>query len=126
MFGTVHTFQGKEAPYVIFLLGGDPKKPGLISSFAGAKPNLVNVAVTRAKHRLYVIGDRGFWTGIGDTHRYFSTLADHLPSLPSVLRFDRGAALRPGTLHWQSQVDVVVLEQVIWFEVFRRREAPGR
>ncbi len=82
MFGTVHTFQGKEAPYVIFLLGGAPNKPGLISRYAGAKPNLVNVAVTRAKHRLYVIGDRGFWTGPGDRNGYYATQANHLPVVP--------------------------------------------
>jgi hypothetical protein len=78
MAGTVHTFQGKEAEHVIFLLGGNPSSPGVISTFAGAKPNLVNVAVTRAKRRLYVIGDRGFWTGPSDVNQIFNRLADHL------------------------------------------------
>jgi len=40
-------------------MGGDPRRPGVISSFAGAKPSLINVAVTRAKRRLYVIGRPG-------------------------------------------------------------------
>lgn len=78
MSGTVHTFQGKEAEHVIFLLGGDPRQPGVISSFAGAEPNLINVAVTRARRRLYVIGDRRFWTGPQDSHRYFSRMAEEL------------------------------------------------
>jgi hypothetical protein len=78
MAGTVHTFQGKEAEHVIFLLGGNPASPGVISSFAGAKPNLVNVAVTRAKRRLYVIGDRQFWTGASDVHRIFNRMAAYL------------------------------------------------
>ncbi|WP_196480669.1 DEAD/DEAH box helicase [Burkholderia multivorans] len=78
MAGTVHTFQGKEAENVVFLLGGNPSRPGVISSFAGAKPNLVNVAVTRAKRRLYVVGDRRFWTGPSDVHRIFSRMAEHL------------------------------------------------
>jgi hypothetical protein len=78
MAGTVHTFQGKEAEHVIFLLGGNPKTPGVIATFAGAKPNLVNVAVTRAKRRLYVIGDRNYWTGPGDVHRIFSRMAEQL------------------------------------------------
>ena len=78
MAGTVHTFQGKEAEHVVFLLGGNPSSPGVISSFAGAKPNLVNVAVTRAKRRLYVVGDRRFWTGPSDVHRIFSRMARHL------------------------------------------------
>jgi len=78
MVGTVHTFQGKEAEHVIFLLGGNPKSPGVISSFAGARPNLVNVAVTRAKRRLYVIGDRNYWTGASDVHQIFTRMAAHL------------------------------------------------
>jgi len=77
--GTVHTFQGKEADHVIFLLGGDPKRPGVISSFAGAQPNLVNVAVTRAKRRLYVVGDRDHWTGTSDVHGIFTHMAERLP-----------------------------------------------
>ncbi|WP_087740309.1 DEAD/DEAH box helicase [Paraburkholderia piptadeniae] len=82
MAGTVHTFQGKEADHVVFLLGGNPSSPGVISSFAGAKPNLVNVAVTRAKRRLYVVGDRRFWTGPSDVHRIFNRLAEHLDNVP--------------------------------------------
>lgn len=58
--GTVHTFQGKEADQVIFLLGCDTGK-----NSAGAvrwvNSNIVNVAVTRAKYRLYVIGDIRAW-----------------------------------------------------------------
>ncbi|MDB4972537.1 MAG: hypothetical protein JWN48_878, partial [Myxococcaceae bacterium] len=43
--------------------------------------NLVNVAVTRAKRRLYVIGDKRFWTGPHDTHRYFARMAEELATL---------------------------------------------
>jgi hypothetical protein len=75
MCGTVHTFQGKEADFVIFLLGGDPSKPGVISSFAGRKPNLVNVAVTRAKKRLYVVGNRNFWSGSNDAKGFYQTMS---------------------------------------------------
>jgi hypothetical protein len=76
--GTVHTFQGKEAEHVIFLLCGDPKKRGVISYFAGAKPNLVNVAVTRARSKLYVIGDLEYWTGRSDVHRIYGRMAQEL------------------------------------------------
>lgn len=74
MCGTVHTFQGKEADFVIFLLGGDPCRPGVISSFAGRKPNLVNVAVTRAKKRLYVIGNKDYWCGPSDAKGYYNRM----------------------------------------------------
>lgn len=78
--GTVHTFQGKEANDVIFLLGGNPSKPGVINFYAGAKPNLVNVAVTRAKRRIFVIGDRHFWTGKNDSKGYYRRLIEALDS----------------------------------------------
>jgi hypothetical protein len=60
--GTVHTFQGKEADVVIFVLGSAPGNPGGGSrAWASAKPNLLNVAVTRAKSAIYVIGNRADW-----------------------------------------------------------------
>ncbi|MFC3039194.1 DEAD/DEAH box helicase [Virgibacillus xinjiangensis] len=58
--GTVHTFQGKEAEIVIFCLGVDETQKGA-AKWATDKPNLINVAVTRAKYRLYVIGDKNIW-----------------------------------------------------------------
>ena len=72
--GTIHTFQGKEAPVVILLLGGNPSRPRA-RAWAAEKPNLLNVAVTRARDRLYVIGDRGLW----GQERYFDVLAGRLP-----------------------------------------------
>ncbi|WP_430606345.1 hypothetical protein IGJ55_002039 [Enterococcus sp. AZ170] len=56
--GTVHRFQGKEANEVIFLLGCDSTAKGAVR---WVNDNIVNVAVTRAKYRLYVIGDRELW-----------------------------------------------------------------
>ncbi len=56
--GTVHTFQGKEANEVIFLLGCDKEAGGAI---AWVNANIVNVAATRAKYRLYVVGDKDIW-----------------------------------------------------------------
>ncbi len=58
--GTVHTFQGKEADEVIFLLGCDDS-PGASGAVKWVNPNIVNVAATRAKYRLYVIGDEDVW-----------------------------------------------------------------
>lgn len=54
--GTVHTFQGKEANIVYFICGGDKEKEPAIN-WSCSKPNLLNVAVTRAKKEFYIIGD---------------------------------------------------------------------
>ncbi|MGT2706966.1 DEAD/DEAH box helicase [Streptococcus panodentis] len=58
--GTVHKFQGKEADQVIFLLGCDTSQAAN-GAINWVNSNIVNVAVTRAKYRLYVIGDIQAW-----------------------------------------------------------------
>ncbi|MCG7338849.1 DNA2/NAM7 family helicase [Staphylococcus sp. ACRSN] len=54
--GTVHTFQGKEAQKAYFVVGTDNTQDGAVN-WSCEKPNLLNVAVTRAKKEFYVIGD---------------------------------------------------------------------
>lgn len=58
--------------------GGNPSTSGAISEFAGnvSKPNLLNVAVTRAKERIYVVGDLALWRRHS---ALYDKLATHLP-----------------------------------------------
>jgi hypothetical protein len=63
--GTVHTVQGREAEAVIFVLGAPASAQTGARGWAGGRPNLLNVAVTRAKEVLYVIGNRQLWREAG-------------------------------------------------------------
>lgn len=58
--GTVHTFQGKEEGMVIFVLGADEDSEGS-AQWAANKPNMLNVAVTRAKYGFYIVGNTRVW-----------------------------------------------------------------
>ena len=59
--GTIHSVQGKENEIVILVLGGRPQNQGT-RWWATRTPNLLNVAITRAKRRLYVIGNKRLWS----------------------------------------------------------------
>jgi superfamily I DNA and/or RNA helicase len=63
--GTIHTVQGREAEAVIVVLGAPAASQGGARRWAGATSNIFNVAVSRAKQRLYVIVSRGAWSGTG-------------------------------------------------------------
>ena len=83
--GTVHTFQGKEAPIVFFVLGADQKGSGA-ARWAVAEANIMNVAVTRAKEEFYIIGDKKLYLGLGcdvvtDTDRIIRQYKNQHPDL---------------------------------------------
>lgn len=82
--GTVHRFQGKEAEIVFLVLGSAPgDKDSGSRNWASKEPNLLNVALTRAKNRIYVIGNEADWGAC----RGFEFLAEALnthAALPAV------------------------------------------
>ena len=75
--GTVHTVQGREAEIVFFVLGAQMSSQSGARAWAGRRPNLVNVAVTRAKTSFYVIGNYHLWKSVG----VFGALDRHLPRI---------------------------------------------
>ncbi len=74
--GTVHTFQGKEENMVWLVLGCDKNTKGA-AQWAASKPNLLNVALTRAKRYVFVIGDKNIWQDLP----YFDEAALQLPQI---------------------------------------------
>lgn len=79
--GTVHTFQGKEANEVLFVLGCDRENGLNAAQWAGKKPNILNVAMTRAKYRIAVIGDSDVWKNVP----YFDYAYEVLTKQPAQL-----------------------------------------
>lgn len=63
--GTVHTVQGREADSVILVLGAPSPEQNKARLWAGSTPNILNVAVTRAKENVYVIGNMKSWKEAG-------------------------------------------------------------
>lgn len=89
--GTVHTFQGKEADIVFLVLGTSPGQAGSgARSWAASKPNLLNVAITRAKSRLFVIGDASQWGTLDHFRELFVALLTRTYSVNEVLLAEGG------------------------------------
>ena len=74
--GTIHTFQGREASEVLLILGCDANSGKSAALWVGQKPNMINVAVSRAKYRLGVIGDLDLWRHV----LYVQTVCRTLPA----------------------------------------------
>jgi hypothetical protein len=61
--GTVHTFQGRERDVIVVSPAAATGVGRTTGDWARRQQNLWNVAVTRARARLYIVGDRAYWTG---------------------------------------------------------------
>ena len=90
--GTVHTFQGKEEKMVWLVLGCDAKTDSA-AQWAAGKPNLLNVALTRAKHYVFVIGDKDLWAD----KKYFDVAAKNLPQIDAQEFYSRAEQLSSST-----------------------------
>lgn len=62
--GTIHTVQGREADSVVLLLGAPKAAQHPARAWAAGTPNILNVAVSRAKQNFYVVGSYGAWSGV--------------------------------------------------------------
>lgn len=71
--GTVHTFQGKDANEVLFVLGCSSESTGAMD-WVVKKANILNVACTRAKYRIAFIGNMEDWK----KKRYFNEFIPEL------------------------------------------------
>ncbi|WP_246793475.1 DEAD/DEAH box helicase [Burkholderia perseverans] len=72
--GTIHTFQGKEAEAVIAVMGAPMAAQQGARRWAGETPNILNVMVSRAKNRMYVVGSRVAWERAGHCQDVASAL----------------------------------------------------
>ncbi len=83
--GTIHIFQGKEAPIVFLVLGADESSRGA-ARWAVDEPNMMNVAATRAKEAFFVIGDKSLYLNLNcdvakDTHQIIEQYKKQHPEL---------------------------------------------
>jgi very-short-patch-repair endonuclease len=77
---TAHGFQGDERDVILFSLCGGPGMPGGSRSFLRETGNLFNVAVSRARAVLHVIGNREWAKSCGINH--IEKLAVQLSRMP--------------------------------------------
>ncbi|GKT36037.1 DNA2/NAM7-like helicase like protein, partial [Aduncisulcus paluster] len=55
--GTVHSFQGKDKEVVIMSMTISSASDSFAKRFIGGKPNMLNVAFTRSKQQLFIVGN---------------------------------------------------------------------
>lgn len=87
--GTLHVSQGREADCVAIVLG--VASEGAMT-WASSRPNMLNVAATRAREALIVIGDRARWR----EHGFFRDLDAALPGAAAPRKRYDGEQPQPG------------------------------
>jgi hypothetical protein len=81
--GTIHTFQGRQADVVILLLGAPAKEQNGARSWATSHANILNVAVSRAKRNLYIVGNKALWGDSGHMKTVRMLLEGKRPANPT-------------------------------------------
>ncbi len=85
LVGTAHTFQGAERTVVIFsTVISDGLPPGTINWLARSR-NLLNVAVTRARSTLIIVGNHEFCSKQLPVGHPFRQLAEYVTELPGAV-----------------------------------------
>jgi hypothetical protein len=79
--GTIHTFQGSERPVMIFSAKVCQQHTSL--KWLNAKPNLLNVAVSRAKELLILVGNLSYLEG----GRFTRKLIEHIRERGVILEY---------------------------------------
>lgn len=78
--GTVHSFQGKDKEVVIVSLTIDSEGDRAAKRFIGEKPNMLNVAFTRAKEQVLIVGNYSVLEKIENTnylHKTYEFIKKH-------------------------------------------------
>ena len=99
--GTAHRFQGGECDAVVFSLVAAHGIGRSGTGFLERSPNLWNVAITRARAHLIIVGDRDYWIRAGGLGRSLLELAVQGPAEDGP-----GAGIVPGI------PDALILERL--------------
>lgn len=88
--GTIHSFQGREADIVLIVLGSAPGEAGRPTrDWASSRPNILNVALTRARSRVHILGSVNDW----GSQPYFDILARRMDEAGRILTVERDPEL---------------------------------
>lgn len=121
--GTAHKFQGSECDFVFFSPVVCKALPENLRKFASTSDNLLNVALTRAKLGLHIVGDDEACRDVGGVLMELVEYADDIRTK----RNDRQSMPSPAELAFREILDGLGLSYVEEYEVHRVEDgAPYR